>query len=912
MNDQARTKEQLIAELEELRRRVAAMEASESEWRRTEEALRESERRFRLLMESVPLSVWQTDPDGNIVDYNPYWTEFTGQMREQGKRVGWIEMLHPDDLGPVMQEMREVLAQGRLFECEFRLKRAADGTYCWHLARAVPLKDDKGTITGWIGSTTDIHGQKCAEEALRQSEQRISLHFQQTPLAAIEWDVGGRVTKWNPAAERIFGYAKEQALGQHFSVFVPQPALESVNHVAGDLFDSKGGYRSTNENITKDGRTILCDWYNTPLIDAEGQVVGAASLVQDITEQIRAEEALRTSEQQLRLALDASSAGTWSWNAGTNESTWDIRYHEIYGLGSDDPHDHSTWLSVLHPDDRSRVVARIQQMLCTPGDDVWSMEFRAIHPTLGERWHYGLGRANRDQTGKVYRMTGIDLDITDRKRAEEALKKANDELERRVEERTAELRQNRDELRTIYDGMVDGLLISEIETKRVVRANASICRMLGYSEDELVSLSIMDLHPEEEFIRILATFQLQLENGQLPTANLLMLRKDGSVFHVEATGRLMVYNSRPCVMGFFRDIAARKRAEDALRASEERYELAVRGVGVGIWDYDVQTDRVYYSPRWKQMFGFEENEIGDSLEDWIRLLHPDERDWITQFQNDFLAGQELTVTVEYRLRHKDGSYRWIVAHGLAVRDAQGRALRFVGSHGDITDRKHAEEALVREHRTLKHLLQASDHERQTIAYDIHDGLAQQLAGAVMQFQTYSHQKEERPALAAKAFDAGFTMLQQGHVEARRLIAGVRPPILDESGVVAAVGHLVNEQSRRKVPKVEYFSRVDFDRLVPILENAIYRIAQEALANACQHSKSKRVRVSLLQREDRVRIEVRDWGQGFDTKRTKGERFGLEGIRQRARLLGGKCSIRSKPGKGTCVTVELPVLERQEE
>jgi signal transduction histidine kinase len=97
-----------------------------------------------------------------------------------------------------------------------------------------------------------------------------------------------------------------------------------------------------------------------------------------------------------------------------------------------------------------------------------------------------------------------------------------------------------------------------------------------------------------------------------------------------------------------------------------------------------------------------------------------------------------------------------------------------------------------------------------------------------------------------------------------------------------------------------------------LENAAYRIVQESLANACRHSKSNRVRVSLLQRGDRVRIEIRDWGAGFDPQTVQANRFGLEGIRQRARLLGGKCSIRSAPGKGTRITVELPVVERDPE
>ena len=149
------------------------------------------------------------------------------------------------------------------------------------------------------------------------------------------------------------------------------------------------------------------------------------------------------------------------------------------------------------------------------------------------------------------------------------------------------------------------------------------------------------------------------------------------------------------------------------------------------------------------------------------------------------------------------------------------------------------------------------------------------------------------------------MLQQGHFEARRLIAGVRPPILDEAGVVEAIAHLVNEEAVKRGRRSSIRSKVDFDRLDPTLENAVYRIAQEALTNACKHSKSERISVSLLQREDRLRIEIRDWGVGFDPKAVPKNHFGLEGIRQRARLLGGKCSIRSKAGKGTRITSSCP-------
>ncbi len=177
---------------------------------------------------------------------------------------------------------------------------------------------------------------------------------------------------------------------------------------------------------------------------------------------------------------------------------------------------------------------------------------------------------------------------------------------------------------------------------------------------------------------------------------------------------------------------------------------------------------------------------------------------------------------------------------------------------------------------------------------------------------HSHKiRDERPKESERAYDAGLELLRQSHFEARRLISGVRPPILDESGVVAAVAHLVYELRTPKGPKVEFRSKVEFSRLAPILENAIYRIAQEGLANARAHSESKKVSVGLMQRGDRLRIVIRDQGIGFDPKTVEEGRFGLEGIRERARLLGGKLAIDSAPGRGARIVVDLPIVLRTE-
>ena len=184
--------------------------------------------------------------------------------------------------------------------------------------------------------------------------------------------------------------------------------------------------------------------------------------------------------------------------------------------------------------------------------------------------------------------------------------------------------------------------------------------------------------------------------------------------------------------------------------------------------------------------------------------------------------------MEKRYLKKDGGIFWAQISAAAIHDREGRVLFALGIIEDMTDRKKAQEALDSERRTLEHMLQASDHERRLIAYDIHDGLAQEMAGTIMQFQMYAHARETKPEKAAKTFDEATRMLEASYGECRRLISGVRPPILDEFGVAAAIAHLVYEPSFDDGPRTEVAeSRVPHFKLPwpPSLENVIYRIVQ---------------------------------------------------------------------------------------
>jgi signal transduction histidine kinase len=232
----------------------------------------------------------------------------------------------------------------------------------------------------------------------------------------------------------------------------------------------------------------------------------------------------------------------------------------------------------------------------------------------------------------------------------------------------------------------------------------------------------------------------------------------------------------------------------------------------------------------------------------------------------------------------------------------------VGMVEDSTARQEAEESLQKEQRLLRRVLDMHERDRQLMAYEIHDGFVQLAIGAHLQLQAFCQLQFQDPAAAEKALATAEPLLAQSIAEARRLISGLRPPILDESGIVAAIEYLACEAKEQGGLAVEFYHRIRFDRLAAPLESTLFRVVQESLANVRRHSGSPRARIMLMQGHDWVRVAVEDWGNGFDATKVGQNHFGLQGIRERARLLGGRTSISSTPGKGTRIVVRLPLLE----
>lgn len=313
----------------------------------------------------------------------------------------------------------------------------------------------------------------------------------------------------------------------------------------------------------------------------------------------------------------------------------------------------------------------------------------------------------------------------------------------------------------------------------------------------------------------------------------------------------------------------------------------------------------YWNPAAEQMFGYGRSEVLGR--DVHEMLAPDEYRERTALGLRRFAetgeGNLLGRLLELEAVRKDGT-RFPIEISVAPIHVDG-GWGAVAIVRDITQRRAAEAALRKEQALLRQLLEFEERERKLMAYEIHDGLVQQITGAHLTLQSLPQVLTGDDASARGRLEAADGLLREAVAEARRIISGLRPPILDESGIEPAVAHLIEQQKRRGPPQIELVSELKDRRFTPLVETAIFRIVQEALNNACRYSHSDRVRVELRCEEDRLHVEVRDWGQGFDPARVGADHFGLQGIQERARLLEGSAEVHSVPGQGTTIRVTLP-------
>ncbi len=392
---------------------------------------------------------------------------------------------------------------------------------------------------------------------LQAQMQRWRLHLQQTPLAVIEWDMEGRVRSWNPAAEGMFGYSAEEALGQPIIELIipPEADLRSrVHGIADGLTQDRKASRVEHENRRKDGSIILCRWFNTPLTDEAGSPLGVASMALDVTEIHEATEALRRSELRFRAVADHTHAWEF-WIGGEGQLVWmSPSCEQTTGYPVEAfQKDPGLIFRICHPEDRPRVVDHFREAAAGPCHA--PMEFRIQHRDGHQVWIHHLCEPVRDNEGRPAGRRATNQDITSRKQYE------------------LELQESEQRFRTIFEKAIDGIIIFSLEG-RLLDLNEAFARMHGWTREEMLGRDIRDLNTADTNALVPGRLR-RLMTGETLKVELNQIHREGYVFHTEATACLISYGGQPAILSFHRDITERKRAEAAAARAAMEWNAAM-------------------------------------------------------------------------------------------------------------------------------------------------------------------------------------------------------------------------------------------------------------------------------------------------------------------------------------------------
>ncbi len=610
----------------------------------------------------------------------------------------------------------------------------------------------------------------------------------------------------------------------------------------------------------------------------------------------RAEEALRKSEERFRVlvenSMDAISMhaadGTPLYVSPSASRILGYDDEELVGVNPFD---------FLHPDDIESAKNLLSDLLQNP-ERVASSYHRVRHKDGSWRWIEAttqnlLANPNVEAIVSNYR------DITVRVQTE------------------LELRQSEERFAKFFHANPGAIALIRLSDAVLIEMNETFLRLLGYRREELVDRSVNDWINWPDPIESAQLRQELSEQKVLRDVELSVRTKSGEIRHLLGSAGLTDIAGETHVLGLGYDVTDRKRAEEALRQSEERFRTLVEQIPAIVYAFrpDEVGSMLYISPQIESMLGFSQAEWMADPKLWRQQLHPDDCEHVLAEHARRRAVAE-PFSCEYRLLTRTGRAVWVHDESIPVRGEGGQARFIQGVALDITERKRAdarlEEYAIRLRTLSRRLLDVQESERRFIARELHDEIGQLLTGLKLSLEMTTRLPADAVEANRQQAQALVTELME---RVSRLSLELRPTMLDDLGLLPALVWHLNRYTTRTDVKVDFKHRgVEGRRFAPEVESSAYRIAQEALTNVARHAGVNEVRVRLWSERQKLGIQIEDHGCGFDPKPTlaAGISGGISGMRERAALLGGQLTIESAPGAGTRLMVELPVgTERQD-
>jgi PAS domain S-box-containing protein len=597
----------------------------------------------------------------------------------------------------------------------------------------------------------------------------------------------------------------------------------------------------------------------------------------------KAERELALTYDRLRLAVEAGKSVGWDWDIKTGQDQWFGDLQNMFGIASDTFTGRvEEFHRRIHPEDRERVWSAVSD--ARKNHTPYAAEFRVVRVDQSVRWVAARGKFYYRNNGDAERMMGMAVDITDRKLAEEVRFR-----------HTAIVESSPD---AIISKNLDGVILSW---------NSGAQRLFGYSETEAIGQAITILTPSDRPDEENHILDRLLDGECIEQFETTRITKAGKTIEVsltispirDGTGKIA-----GCAT-IARDITERRRAEAAVRESEERFRLVANTAPVMIWM--AGTDKLchYFNKPWLDFTGRTfEQELGNG---WTQGIHSEDVvDCLKTYTEAFDKREQFEM--QYRIRRHDGEYRWIIDIGVPRLNEEGSFAGYIGSCIDVTERKRAEEALS----TIgRRLIEAHEEERTWIGRELHDDINQRLALLAIELDLWS--KQNSGSKFSEHLNHARSRITELSSDVQVLSHRLHSSKLDILGLTVAARSFCKELSDNAKVEVRFSPSAVPATLPHEVSLCLFRVLQEALQNATKHSGVRVFHVNLRGSPDGLELTVSDDGIGFDEHEGFSRQgLGLISMRERLQMVDGVLEIRTYPGGGTTVSARVPLQKVQQQ
>jgi two-component system, chemotaxis family, CheB/CheR fusion protein len=687
--------EELQAVNEELRAASEELETSKEELqslneelmtmiddqKRTELALKESEQRFQAIFEQAAVGIAQVAPDGTFLSVNDRFCEITSYSRGELLSGGFQTITHPDDLASDLRLVNQLLIGERdTYALEKRYLRK-NGSTVWVNLTVSLVRNPQSAPHYFISVIEDISERKRQEEALQQQQRFTEGILGAAPSLTYIFDLQeGRNTFISHQTVNVLGYTPEeiQAFGSEVMSYLLHPddkkaVAERFETALASSSDSM--YELEYRMKHKNGSWVwLLSRDQVFARDETGKPTQLLGVATEITERKRSEETLQQANKRFERAERAARGFVFEWTLSTGRVERSSGVTELLGYTLEDlAATFEAWDDFVHPDDTFRLTQERETQL--GAGQSYSLEYRVRHKAGHYLYVWDRGEVEHGESGETLRVVGSTVDVTERKQAEAHLRLANERF--RIAEDAAN------------GFLYDYNLVSGAESR-----SEGFAKVLGYSDAEVPGGGAAWealMHPSD-VKHVHDETERALASGEGSARYEYRIRhKNGSwLWVLDRNVIVRGHEGKPQrIIGSIIDISERKRAEEAVRVSEERLSLAIEGAGIGTFDWNIQTGDIHWSPNIETSMAMAPGAFENSFKAFMNYVHPDDRSFVDERIRASIKTGEYEC--EFRMLKVDGGSRWVIGRGRVFYDKQGKATRMVGVDIDVTTRKEAEQ-----------------------------------------------------------------------------------------------------------------------------------------------------------------------------------------------------------------------------